>query len=731
MNKDEAIAELARRHGVSVEQERARLASKKIPQQKNINQANNPIDVLKSIGLEKEAANLESQAPIKRKGLAGVATDIAKGAYNAIPAGVEFAFNLPGDIYEAGKLAFTNPELAKRNVKAGSASAIGGLLSTPGNVVDYLREKELAPSWLEAMRPENVGLLGKDFDYRAAEGLGEPMRGEQFIYGGSQFVPNLAFGKLSPAAWASGQGENPVTAQLMPKVAHEVVKPAISTIKKTASAAKNMDLTPSGQIAKYVKNNISLSELADNVRAAEGTNTPLGDIVKSPYLKKKFENELPYKVPYETEQALKQINEQIQQKADKLMFDEIGKGLPDQDTNPMVKDVLRKAYEDNRKIKNNLYKEATQLALDENLQLDFNDFNKLVKDNMSAIEESPLLKNNSDFRKLFNKLAGLTTEENINIPEKTSAIVNEFGRPAVIEAASEKTLRPTITEANVIANDLYDTGQQMLRSPNAIDRQQGNLYVKLSNALRGDVDKSIQTKGSSALKEAAREAKAYYKDDFVQFLDKDLYRLLDETKDPNVIVRNIIKPSKKVDNSALIEKVQNVLPANQKGLLGYTYLRGAIDKNGILQPALLKQQINSLGVRQFEALFPDAKMRQAILDFTKLHNMNSEAASYLLNPKTGQRNLGFIKELVSYIPEGLVAGGSAASGGIVGGLLGLVATKMAKTASNKYMLQLLTSEEFRNKVGEKIKQRKAQTSKDVNIPEPKFAAAVNRKEENE
>jgi len=434
------------------------------------------------------------------------------------------------------------------------------------------------------------------------------------------------------ALHAVGQKENPVTAGLIPGA----TKLAGKSLVKTAKVIKNTDLSPSGIVAKYYNNGISLSDLAENMRAAEGTDTPLGDVIKSPKLKKKFENELAVEVDWEVENAYRKINNQIQDKTNELINDRLGENAPSGDPNSFVKELLEKAYKDNRTVKNNLYNAANERAQAEGFALNLGDFENFAKENAQAINESPLLKANADFKKQFNLLSGFkeTTEA---VP---SAIVGPNGKPLV-----SRVNTPSIRDANIIANDLYDTGRQMLKSPNAIDRQQGNLYLTLAKKLKEGVETSIKERGSPELKKQYDIAKDYYKDEFVQFLDKDLYKLLEDGKDAQTIVREIIKPGAANDKSSLIRKVQEILPKNQKNLLGYSYLRGALSKDGVLQPTKAKQLIKALGNRQFMELFPDAEIRQALLDFTKLHDMNSEAASFLANPKTGARNVKAMNKL--------------------------------------------------------------------------------------
>jgi len=513
-----------------------------------------------------------------------------------------------------------------------------------------------------------------------------------------EFVPQVAastFGLPGLFANEFGAERNPFG-----------VAPGVPILKKTVKTglAGGKKLIPSSQstkIAEYNKNNMSLSELADNMRAAEGTETPLGNVLKDPKLKKQFENELASDMPYEVQQTYMRINDQIQNKAETLLNERLGKDAPSGDPNFFVKDLMDKAYKDNRAVKNNLYNAADKMAEAEGFTLELPDFENFAKANAKTIQDSPLLQSNAKFRSQFNKLAKLGETEKV----MGDAYLNS---QAIM--SKPKVKPPSDRDANIIANDLWDTGQQMLRSPGAVDRAQGGLYKDLATKLRENVQKSIAEKGSPQLKSEYDTAKQYYKDEFVQFLDKDLYKLLGDGKDPQAIVREIIKPSKQHDNYTLIEKVQKTLPENQKNLLGYSYLRGAVDKSNVLQPATMHNLINSLGKRQFETLFPDAAVRQSLLDFGRLRNMNSEAQTFLLNPKTGARNVktlsDFYSSLKKSVPGAIGAGLGAAVGGTagatLGGFLGVGVAALKKTASDKYLYRILTDEAYRNKVYGKI-----------------------------
>lgn len=605
-----------------------------------------------------------SEAKPKRTGLKGVAEDVLSGIKDVPGAVWDLAKSLPGEAVGAGAQIFTDPKRIGQNALAGLASGGRGLLNLPGNTVDYLKERELAPAWLEAARPESIN----DFDYRKGVGLEGQQSGDALIHGLAEFAPNIAPALGNPSIamglQAAGQNHNPITAALIPS--------AIKGAAKVAKGVANIPLTPSGFMTKYVKNNISLSELADNFRAAEGTDTPLGDVIQSPKLKKLYENKLAEKAPWEVEQTYKRINEQIANRAEELVDKTLGENAPSGDANIFVKDLLSKAYEDTKVIKNNLYNDVNKRALAEDFHLSLPKFNKLIDNDLQAIAQSPMFLADKQLLGAFNELI----------------------------AASGK--RPTISGAKYFASK-FESEAQALKNPDATSRGLKSLYERTANTLREDVRNQVSTKGSDALKKEFETAESFYKDEFVQFLDKDLYKLLDEGKDAQAIVRSIINPSKKLDKYTMIEKVQKLFPKEQKNVLGYSYLKSAVDNNGVLQPTQVNNLIKALGPRQFNALFPDAKIRQAVMDFSRLRNMNVEAANYLLNPKTGARGQTFLKEMMNFIPEAL-GGGLAVTGGLgtIGSLLGITGMHLLKNSSNKYLARILTDPNFRVKVADKI-----------------------------
>jgi hypothetical protein len=385
-------------------------------------------------------------------------------------------------------------------------------------------------------------------------------------------------------------------------------------------------------------------QLERNLRAAEGTRTPLGSVLEEPKLKFLFEN-LSSQVPFSGAKGiLDQIKSQVEERGEHVMRNLEPEGIIG-DTNDMVKSLLDTAFKEHRLRKNELYTERNKIAEKEGHALDLSNFNKLVSDTARSIEESPLYQNDPDFRKMYKQLLGYEDADT----KIKSPILNEKGKTIV-----SKNIKPSISEATMTADTLYKEGQGMLASPNAKDRSLGGLYKRMSEALHNDIERSIEETGSDALKKAHKTAKENYKKNFTPFLDKDVYKLLSADKDPQKIVHEIIKPGAKQDRFRDIQKINNLLPESQKNLLGFTYLKGAENKYGELEPKELASLVKSLGKRQFKALFPNESVRQYILDYGKLRGMNEEALNVLYNPKTGARNT---QTIIAGL-QGLLAGTS-------------------------------------------------------------------------
>lgn len=196
-----------------------------------------PVDLLEDFNLSNESGPTDLLAdyiaPPKEVGFKAVANDAWKGAKQAFPAAGRMFKALPGQVGDIvnSEDPYTK-ERAGKVALAGFASGGRGLLNAPANVVDYLKNKEIIPDWVDAWRPEELNKV----NYKKELGVNDDRAGDELIGGAAELLPNGAFRSLAPAAWAIGQNENPVTAQLIPSAIKTTIK-APGVIGKVAKKA--------------------------------------------------------------------------------------------------------------------------------------------------------------------------------------------------------------------------------------------------------------------------------------------------------------------------------------------------------------------------------------------------------------------------------------------------------------------------------------------------------------
>lgn len=450
-------------------------------------------------------------------------------------------------------------------------------------------------------------------------------------------------------------------------------------------------LKPSSYVARKFGKAIPQAEILENARIAQGTQTPLGDVLGSAPLKKSFENEIAPLSGEVADNAFAKSSEQVTQKGKDLLGSISKSKNAKTDANYELEDILKSAYKKQRSGKNKLYDQASEIAEKEKFNLELPTFSKLAKETVNSIENSPLLKYDSSAKKIFNKIV------NYQNPTKKveSIIVDKAGKPLI-----SKTLYPKIKDANYLANKFESAAETASNSPNAEDRAVAGLYKNFAGKLRKDVESQVSKKGSEALKESVGTAKQNYKDNFTPFLDKDIFKLTQGTKDAETLINDVIRPGGK-DRFKRIEKIQNLLPENKKGLLGHEYLRGAYNKDGLFDPNKFSSLVGKLGKRQTQALFPDKAVQKQLSDYQKLTQMNNEAIYRMLNLRTGQRN---ITPLNSILKTGAAVAGSIAGGGagLPGQIAGAATGHAIPKIFSKKFAKDFTSEAYRQLVIDKI-----------------------------
>lgn len=629
-----------------------------------------------------------------------IGKDIGKGLLGVGPEMLNIGKALVTGAGPAAKQVATDPVRAMQNIGGGLAMGGAGLLATPRKGREYLESRGIGvPEWARMFEnPERLAKvieprMGQDYDYRGALGLTGEQPGDELLTGLGSFG---AFAPLGPAAlpaMATAQDQNIISGTLAPmgigKAAKMITSPTKTLLKQ------------------YINKQVPLSELADNFRAAQGTETLLGDVIKSPAMKRLYENEI---VPRRAESAetYQRIIDQTTGKAQEILYEKLGgKDKPITDANQALFDSLNKAFRDVQDVKKSLYDKTDALIAKEGVEVPLNQFQKIAADNAKAISESPPLATDSDFKALHNKLSQIKVEE-----PQFSPILDSSGKPIL-----KKMLKPEVSDAKMLAAKYSDAYNQSKNSPLMKDRAQANLYKKLADALRKDVRDAIEKQGSPELKDTFELAEGFYKDAFVDFLDKDLWQLKNNEGGAELIARKIIKPSRVNDSVDLIERFQKAMPKDKANDLGYTYLSAA-EIDGALDVSKMVQLYKGLGPRQRKAVFPDNNIRGALDDLSRLKNMNSEAFSYMANPKTGARNLNLLSKIGDSFSSALKGGGTLGSmgykyggefGAILGAFAGMGAGKLFSGKTYKYLEKQMRDPKVRAQIVEEIQSGKIST----------------------
>lgn len=603
------------------------------------------------------------------------------------------------------------------NILVGLAQMGHGIINTPSNVGKFLESK-----FPEGTLASKLGLKAssiprqQDYDYAKLLKLPENATlSDKLIQGFAEYAPSMALpaadigiagkaiskipgiggylekaaGNIIPqSAFGSTQTENPLVG---------AGEGAITGAVAPAIEGAINSLRPS----QFLRGNLSPEELAKNLEITKGTNTGLGDVIESPYLKRQLENTLTA-VPFSgATQVLQKTGKQTQERGEELMSRMLGDNNPDKVPETLAT-LMSKQYKDHRNLKENLYNEVDELAEKRKLNLELPEFAKKANKYMDAIESTNILKHEPDSKKILNKL--INYKNPVKETKNIGSIVDKEGNPLINETIKSY---PTLKEANILKGTLRDYSKSFATSPDASQRRMAKVFGDLSSSLKNDIKNSVEKSGDEVLKKSYGKAEENYAKNFSPFLDKQIYKFVSGNADPETLITKFIKTSSHSDLANTISKLSERLPQGKslpgqigkegkevspQKLLAYGYFSRALDNEGNLNPGKLSTAIRKLGKNQFKALVPDESFRDELLNYSKLATMNKEGALTMFNPKTGQRA---IDPMASVIAAHLTGGAIGEyQGGHAGGIAGLIAPSLlGKVATKK-----LTSPVFREKL---------------------------------
>ena len=513
------------------------------------------------------------------------------------------------------QLAF-NPERAGKVAAASALNTAQGLANLISKGVHY---------GTLGLSPE----ANMKADYNKALGVGNKQAGDELLamaplVAVPEGIPTEGLGALSKLAARAAEGEAYGTSAGGNTGTGAATAAGAELPNLLMSAVKGRHAIP----AALLKGTATAEERAANAKAAGNLPVAIGQITGSPGANKLYEN-IVSEVPFSgVSGQQKQVAQGVQGAAEDL----IKKSAPNGESSLDPNEQLAKAWELRTKqaqaAKNEQYNKVDELAKKENHKLELNSFTDRAQEVQSIIADSPLLQADKDLKSFMNKVGAYgeagTTQVKQNLWE-------------ALTGKKPEVKPPSIRDANLAKNSLYNAGDTLSKSAVASDRYMGGIYKELSGKIAEDIRSSIKNTGSPELQEAFQNANQEYRNNYSKFLNKDLRKLFDKSKPSDNLAQRIIKPGKENDTYSNINLVQSLLPQEQRGLLPAAYLSKAKDEYGNVDITKMGNILHGLGPRQFNALFGGSGLKGGAQDYQRLMQMSGKARSQMANPNNGQK----------------------------------------------------------------------------------------------
>jgi hypothetical protein len=434
------------------------------------------------------------------------------------------------------------------------------------------------------------------------------------------------------------------------------------------------------------KTNISPEKLAENLDVARGTNTGLGDVIESPFLKRQYENTLPKILGSNVENTMHDTASQITNRGNELLNQMLVGNSPI-GVKQAIQDALKDAYHQAQSLKNSYYDSVSQMADEAGIKIGRENFSKTASNILDEINKS--------------------SELSRKIPNNFIEDLKFYSNP---ENANSLSL------TNIFRGIL---GEEASKAYQDNDTFLAHRFEKLKKGLTRDIEDSIPKNENNPIRQEYDQAQNFYRENIAPFEDPAIAKFTREGGDPDLILSSFVKKGN-LDRGNLLSKLIQKLPESQQGLVPYGFFSQAI-KNGKVNPLTMRSLYEDLGPTQKQALFSQPELAKSMADYSKLVGMNTEALTQMVNPKTGQRNLDVIPALLASHGLGAYGGYKAEGipGAIAGGILGLGGAAMLSKAITKR----LTSESAREKFVQKMLQNKGSTGKNGDLTAA-LAAAI-------
>lgn len=499
--------------------------------------------------------------------------------------------------------------------------------------------------------------LGEEIGHGIASALTggyAPNPGSDYINHGLDPIVNY----ISPKNPTIGDKALQMAGQFMP------VEALTGLASKTGSALSEVPeflKSPlANTVSKVFKSNLSPEELANNLETTKGTNTSLGDVIGSPFLKKQYENVLA-KIPGSgVEGKMLSVANEIQNRGKSILSKLIGSNSTE-NLGESLKNALKKSYQEAQKEKISNWNEVNNSADNSGVVISRDNLAKEAQDRLEEINESPELKRETS-PGLIDDLESYANPENINTLKLSNIFKGKIGEKA---------------NKSYLSGNLHEYG----------------IYRSLKDALGKDIDDSMAFQGDKELKSLYQKANDFHKTNIAPFDEPEIVKFIRHGGDPDTLLSTFIKTGIN-DRGNLLNKLVGKLSPDERGIPAYGFLSRAIE-NGQLNPLKMRSLYKSLGENQKKILMGTPGLKNEMENFSSLVDKNVEPLSIMSNPKTGNRNSD------SIVPWAGISGLGAA-GYAFGGAPGAVAASFGLPVFSKFLVKGLTSPSFREKVVNKL-----------------------------
>lgn len=436
---------------------------------------------------------------------------------------------------------------------------------------------------------------------------------------------------------------------------------------------------------------LTAEELKRNLDVTQGTQTGLGDVIESPFLKRQYENVLAH-IPFSgVDDAMSKTANTIVSKGENIVNKYLGNTSP-LEVDHKIGEGLIKAFDAHKIEKNSLYDDANILADELGVKIDPLTFINTAREYKKLINNQEFLKFEPESKSLLSRLTNYAT--NPKLKHSAVDLKTYIEKPNI-----------SLQEANILAGELNSLSKKYNASPISHDRNTANILSDLGKSLKSDIRESINNSGNKILESEYIKAEKNYAEKFSPFLDKDIYKFIGGEKSPEELVSNFIKTGINTDKGDQIKKLMSKLSPEDQNLVKYSYLSRAMkgeEDARTVGPLALKNLWgeNKLGIKQKQSLFSDKKERKELDNYSKLVSMNTDALNRMFNPGTGKRAIEALLPNMLGHSTGAVMGYEYGGfpGAIAGGILGTAGTGLGA----RYIAKKLNSPKFRENIVNKI-----------------------------